>query len=262
MTREHSATPKITAELPPSWFSRTWGSLVDFCFPSLCPYCGQREAGHDSGSLFCQSCETSCTELAGRQCSRCSASVGPYVDVSTGCVHCQNERFAFEAVCSLGPYREGLKSACLRAKMQSGYSMTVGLAQHLWRLRRWQMEAWRPELIVPVPHHWWEQLRRPHLSPSNLAETLARKARIPVRLDLLRKVKRTEKQALLPVTKRRTNLKGAFAVAGQADLGGVNVLLVDDILTTGATAHECARTLKQAGAGRVFVAVIARASTR
>jgi ComF family protein len=262
MMREPATPPGIEGVVAPSGLMRAWGSLVDFCFPTLCPYCGQREASGDSGSLFCPDCEANCAALAGRQCARCSASVGPHIDGSAGCVHCRDERFAFEAACSLGPYREGLKSACLQAKMRSGHSMTVGLAQLLWRQRGHQIESWKPDLIVPVPHHWWERLRQFHLVPINLAETLARKTHKPLRLDILRKTRRTEKQALLPVTRRRGNLKGAFAVGGKADLGGASVLLVDDILTTGSTAHECAKTLKLAGAAEVYVAVIARASSR
>ncbi len=138
--REDSKLPEITPTTDPAvssaWLRRAWASVVDFCFPTLCPYCEQHEAGSEAGSLFCQQCETNCVEFSGRQCLRCSASVGPYVDVSQGCVHCSQERFAFEAVCSLGPYREGLKSACLRAKMRSGHSLTVGLAQQIWRWRQ------------------------------------------------------------------------------------------------------------------------------
>jgi len=140
--------------------------------------------------------------------------------------------------------------------------MTLGLAEQLWRLRQPQIKAWRPDLVIPVPHHWWEQLRRPHLSPATLAEELARRAHVPARFDLLHKIKQTQKQALLPVTQRRLNLRGAFGMGGHATLGGATVLLVDDILTTGSTAHECAKTLKLAGAARVYVAVLARASAR
>ena len=257
------ATPSGLDEVTaPSRLQRAWGALVDFCFPTLCPYCGEREANADSGSLFCPTCEASCASLAGRQCQRCSASVGPHLDVSAGCVHCRDERFAFEAACSLGPYREDLRSACLQAKMRSGHSMTLALARQLWRQRQPLIASWHPDLVVPVPHHWWDQLRQPHLVPTHLAEALARTARTTVRLDILHKTQRTQKQALLPVTKRRANLKGAFAVGGKADLNGASVLLVDDILTTGSTAHECAKTLKLAGAAKVYVAVIARASSR
>ena len=96
------------------------------------------------------------------------------------------------------------------------------------------------------------------MSPTTLAETLASLVRVPVRFDLLRKIKKTPKQALLPVTTRKTNLRGAFGMSGGATLDGATVLLVDDILTTGTTAHECAKVLQQAGAAKVYVAVFAR----
>ncbi len=242
----------------PPWMQRAWSSLLDFCFPALCPFCEIHEAGGESGGLFCLHCQQSCREFAVRQCQRCSASVGPYVETANGCVYCRDERFAFEAVCSLGPYRDTLRTACLRAKMQSGHSITMGLAQQLEALRRTELAAWSPDLVIPVPHRWSEHLWRPHVSPSTLAETFASSLRIPSRFDLLLKIKHTPKQALLPVTTRKTNLRGAFGIGGGATLGGATVLLVDDILTTGTTAHECAKILKQAGAGRVYVAVFAR----
>ncbi len=245
---------------PALWMHRTWTALLDFCFPVLCPYCERCETDGASDSLLCPDCQQTVRMHAGRQCQRCSSSVGPHVDTTHGCVHCREERFAFEAVCSLGPYRETLRSACLRAKMQSGHSISMGLAQQLWNLRHPEIKTWNPDLVIPVPHRWWEQVRRPHISPSTLAETLASKAGIPARFDLLSKIKHTEKQALLSVTKRKANLRGAFGIGGRATLGGATVLLVDDILTTGTTAHECAKILKQAGASRVFVAVFARAA--
>lgn len=245
---------------PPLWLPRAWSSLLDFCFPSLCPFCETREAENGSRSLFCLSCQQSCREFAGRQCVRCSATVGPFVDTTHGCVLCRNERYAFEAVCSLGPYREPLRSACLRAKVHSGHSVTMGLARQLGTLRQEQLAAWKPDLVIPVPHRWLEYLWRPHVGPSTLAETLASMLRVPVRLDLLQKIKKTQKQASLPATTRRTNVRGAFGMGGRATLGGATVLLVDDILTTGSTAHECAKVLKQAGAAKVFVAVFARVS--
>ncbi len=243
---------------PPLWLPRAWSTLLDFCFPALCPFCEASEAEEEAGALFCLKCQQSCREFSGRQCQRCSASVGPFVDTTKGCVHCRDERYAFEAVCSLGPYREPLRSACLRAKQQSGHSIAIGLAQQLGTLRHSELELWRPHLVIPVPHCWSEHVWRPHVSPTPLAETLASMLRVPARLDLLRKIKKTTKQASLPATARRTNLRGAFGMGGGATLGGARVLLVDDILTTGTTAHECAKVLKQAGATQVYVAVFAR----
>lgn len=243
---------------PSLWLPRAWSALLDFCFPALCPFCETREAESESRSLFCLNCQQICHELAGRQCQRCSAPVGPFVDTTKGCVHCRDGRYSFEAVCSLGPYREPLRSACLRAKLHAGHSIAMGLAQQVGIMRHHELMSWSPDLVIPVPHRWSEHLGRPHISSSTLAETLASMYRIPARFDLLLKIRHTPKQALLPPTKRKTNLRGAFGMGGGATLGGATVLLVDDILTTGSTAHECAKVLQQAGAAKVYVAVFAR----
>ncbi len=95
--------------------------------------------------------------------------------------------------------------------------------------------------MIPVPHLWSEQLLKPHSTPVTLAECFAAHLKVPAGLDQLAKIKRTAKQALLPVTARRQNLKGAFGIARRTEFFGTRILLVDDIMTTGTTSHECAK---------------------
>jgi ComF family protein len=114
-------------------------------------------------------------------------------------------------------------------------------------------DAW----VVPVPLHWWRHWRRGFNQAEALARALARRLDLPIRRPL-RRIKPTEKLAELSPTERARALRGAFRARKSPGLVGRTVLLVDDVLTTGATCGAAARALKQAGAARVVVAVIAR----
>lgn len=171
-------------------------------------------------------------------------------------MYCRRERFAFDRIIRLGIYEKSLRAACLRGKERGAEGMLAALAELSWEL---QADAFREtdfDLAVAVPHHWTQRLLRPHNPAETLAATWARLADIEYDAQLLRKLRRTQPQTRLNPQERRQNLKNAFAVRGE--LEGTNVLLVDDVFTTGTTANEASKTLKRAGASRVVVAVLAR----
>lgn len=238
------------------WSKQTWNAALGFCFPSLCLFCEKREPQDDS--RFCAECDQTCQSLAPRQCARCAAPLGPYVDTQARCVHCRDDSYAFDSAYCLGPYADPLRSACLRAKLAGGHALTCDLADQLWQRHGEALRSLQLQVVIPVPHLWSEQLWKPHSTPVTLAECFAAHLQVPTGLDLLAKIKRTAKQALLPVTARRQNLKGAFGIARRTEFFGTRILLVDDIMTTGTTSHECAKVLKQAGASEVHVVVIGR----
>ena len=106
-------------------------------------------------------------------------------------------------------------------------------------------------LIVPIPLSFWRKGARGFNQATLLGEALAGKLDLAFRPDLLRRVKDTPSQTSLSRPERSANVRGVFEVSGR--LGGEDLLLVDDVLTTGATAREAAKTLKKAGAGQVWV---------
>jgi ComF family protein len=112
---------------------------------------------------------------------------------------------------------------------------------------------------VPVPLHWTRRLFRGANSPETVAEVLAAKLRAAFEPELVRCRRRTRPQRTLSRADRSANVRGAFTVASDIRLDGARVLLVDDILTTGATCNEIGRALRRAGAASVSVAVLARA---
>jgi ComF family protein len=116
------------------------------------------------------------------------------------------------------------------------------------------------DLIAPVPLHWLRLFNRRFNQAALLAHALGRDAGVPVVADLLLRRRHTPSPGRLSPDQRRRNVAGAFAVkpARKALLEGRRVLLVDDVLTTGATVSACARTLRRGGAGAVDVLVLAR----
>ncbi len=117
------------------------------------------------------------------------------------------------------------------------------------------------DVIVPMPLHWFKHWQRGFNQADLLAREIGRKWRVPVR-EVVRRKKATSPQAGLTNAKRRANVQGAFRVSRGRRLDGLRVLLVDDVLTTGATASACARALKRAGAAHVSLLALARTDRR
>jgi ComF family protein len=157
----------------------------------------------------------------------------------------------------LGPYEGLLRQLVLRMKSYSG----EGLAEVVGRL--WvehgqaRLRELGAEIVIPVPLHWTRRWARGYNQSETLGRELAARLRLPFRPRWLRRRRRTPKQTHQSPTARRENVHNAFVVAAWAQLRGKTVLLVDDVLTTGSTAHEAARALRSAGAARVVVAVLA-----
>jgi predicted amidophosphoribosyltransferase len=120
-----------------------------------------------------------------------------------------------------------------------------------------QDRHWRPDVVAQVPTHWWKRAIRRHCSAEVMAATISKRLRRPNVL-LLESNRWTEKQGTLSAADRKHNVSGAFSVAGHYPLHGKRVLLVDDVLTTGATASSATKALLKAGAAEVRVAVAAR----
>jgi ComF family protein len=119
----------------------------------------------------------------------------------------------------------------------------------------------RFDAIVPMPLHWRRRWQRGFNQSELLAQEIARRWNVPVR-KLVRRARATPPQAGLTSAQRRKNVQGAFKAAGKTRLDGMRILLVDDVLTTGATAGACARVLKRAGAAHVSLLALARRDRR
>jgi len=143
-------------------------------------------------------------------------------------------------------------------KQPSHDALSAAMGRLLAARREERFAALKIDLVVPIPMYWMRLLRRGTNSPEVLSRCLGQHLGVPV-CRLLSRRRNTLPQADLSPRERFHNVRGAFRVKGRCRLQGRRILLVDDILTTGATCSEAAAVLKEAGAEMVVAAVIARA---
>lgn len=177
------------------------------------------------------------------------------------CSQCADRRYRFRSVARLGTYDGLLRSAVLRMKHAAEKPLTTAIARLLVELHEQQLKSFQVDVVVPVPMHWRRRLWRGMNSPAVVAEVAALALSVPCAPHILRRQRATQPQAELPPTRRRDNVRGAFQARAHPDLRGARVLLVDDIMTTGATCNEATRALLAGGAAYVAAAVVARAET-
>jgi len=156
----------------------------------------------------------------------------------------------------VGGYGDQLRCAVLRAKHPAGDGISRMLAELWVHKHHAALSEWGIDLIVPVPMHWLRRAVRGTNAADELARAIACFTGLP-RQSALRRVRATVMQNQLPVSQRGGNVAAAFRC--RQPLGGKTVLLVDDVVTTGATLEACGRALLAAGAGGVFAAAAAKA---
>ncbi len=246
---------------------RATGAGLDLIYPPKCEFCCSDINPPADGILFCTRCHGQLA-MARAACPRCGATVDNLLvnsnigDHSSAdrCRHCRNAEFAFDSVIALGDYRNELRSAILRIKWPAGESLAVALARLLAQQCRLQIERFAPTVIIAVPMHWTRRFSRGTNSAESLANVLGRELNLRVvRRGLVRR-RRTIHQNELPPEDRAENVAGAFRIGRGKRLRGARVLLIDDVLTTGSTASEAAKVVRQSGAATIAVAVLARAS--
>jgi ComF family protein len=228
--------------------------LLHLLYPVCCHFCGRSLT---ADGPFCDACRTAFVDDPSPVCPRCAFTVGPFAVIDGRCTHCREEAFSFNAAMRLGPYGGLLRDAVLRLKNHSGEGMAE-LFGELWADHAGAtFRALGVDALVPVPLHWRRRWRRGYNQSEAIAHGLAARLGLPCRPSWLRRTRATPMQTSQTFAGRRENVRGAFAAS--RPLAGRTVLLVDDVMTTGATASEAARALRAAGAGRVVVAVLARA---
>jgi ComF family protein len=249
--------------MPASWLVRCaeigrelGRGLLHLAYPACCQLCGRPAP---QSAPFCDACRAAFLADAPPACPHCAAEVGPFAVIDGRCVRCRGEPFRFDAALRLGPYDGPLREAVLRMKHHAGEGLAELLGQ-LWADHAGaDFRAAGADVIAPVPLHWRRRWLRGYNQSEALAHGMAARLRLPCGTCGLRRIRATPVQTSQTPAGRRENVRGAFAAARTPRLAGKTVLLIDDVMTTGATASEAAGALKAAGAGRVVVAVLTHA---
>ncbi len=250
-----------------SWVSRAAEGLFSVLFPSDCRICGEPLL-NISRLPVCLDCLGAMEPIRGRVCSICGERVLSSYALSDSdgimrCPVCRRLDRPFARAVAYGSYDEGLRELIHLLK----YNGVRPAAAVLGRMLAEAIAPLTPVftqdevLVIPVPLYKGKMRQRGF----NQAELIARAAlkhlgdpRLRLDAAFLQRVRDTHSQIGLTSHQRRENMRGAFAVPVAAEVNGREVVLVDDVYTTGTTVSECAKVLRRAGARRVWVATVAR----
>lgn len=232
-------------------------ACAELLFPPVCLLCAQETSTRQS--RICVPCQQKLNTDRALRCPRCAKPLPQYsIRSASGCGSCRDKRWRFDRTIALGIYGDSVRELVLRLKQSRHEALCLATGELLANQIRRELEGKLPDLVAPVPMHWWRKLLRGTNDAELLAESVARQLGIPFRAGLLRCLRPTRKQGTLLPTERKRNIRGAYAVHRRAKVSGAHVLVVDDVMTTGATANELAKVLRRAGAPEVSIAVVAR----
>jgi ComF family protein len=236
--------------------------LVNFLYPPRCASCDASLA--DAGNRrVCAECLAHVEALPAALCPVCGAGASTAALRDDRCGRCIEHPPAFRRAVAIARYRisaqdeQGSLPALIR-RHKYGLDQAVGRAIAEYLPDELPLDRAQYDLIVPVPLHrrrlWWRGFNQAAL----LADEIGRRLALPLDATALRRVRATAAQTARDHDARRRNVRRAFAVRRPARVRGRRILLIDDVMTTGATADECARTLRGAGATVVDVFTLMR----
>jgi ComF family protein len=228
-------------------------AVLDLLFPPLCIGC--RAAVADAG--FCATCWSKLSFLDGPACACCGLPFPVALEGENLCAVCLARPPAFDQARAILAYDEHSRGAILALKHADRLELVPGFAR--WLARTGETLIAQSDVIVPVPLHRARLWQRRYNQSAELARKLARGWEREFDPFALVRSRATPSQGAMTSAKaRRRNVLSAFKVPDPGRVKGKTVLLLDDVLTTGATAEACARALKRASAAKVNVLALAR----
>jgi ComF family protein len=236
------------------------GALASVVFPSPCRICGEPLV-NASRVPVCQACLDGFVRIGEPTCQCCGRPFGnesvPAVPEPL-CRLCRVKFYAFDRARSFAMYDDALIEAVLLLKYEEVARLGDWFAARLAEIVEREPEAWRADVVVPVPLHRERQRERGYNQAELIARPLARQLGLKLERYLLARTRPRPPQLVLSRTEHWKSVRGAYATREGLKVDNLRVLLVDDVLTTGATLDACSRALKKAGAAMVLGLAVVR----
>ncbi|MDR0634028.1 MAG: ComF family protein [Azoarcus sp.] len=228
--------------------ARLAGCAADAFLAQDCLLCGQASGGE----ILCAACADDLPRRPALRCPRCALPTA----LGETCGPCLAHPPHYDRTLAVFDYAFPLDKLIQAFKYGHRLALAACLGKELTRLAQASGPESRADLIVPLPLHPTRLRERGFNQALELARPVARALGLPLDFEVCTRIRHTPAQAGLPWKQRGKNVRGAFHCA--RDLSGRRILLVDDVMTTGASLDECARTLKRHGAAEVTLLVVAR----
>ena len=234
---------------------------ADFIFPRHCLCCGKTNPDGEYGYI-CDECRETLRLLTGARCMKCSEPIGPATLPNVnGCAKCIDRKFAFDKSLCLCAFDGAGREIVHALKYRTGVYVLGDISKIAAKISETETFL-KDAILVPVPLHITRTMKRHYNQSELIAKAVVKKypdanAKIA---KLLRRTRRTSTQTSFDKQERAANIKGAFAATKKAGeiSKEANIVIVDDVMTSGATLSECARVLKISGFCRVDAFALAR----
>ena len=238
----------------------TLDAVTSVLFPAPCRICGQILT-NASRIPVCNDCLVSFEKIVPPLCECCGrpfASVVTSQAIKPLCRLCRSKLFAFEPARSFAIYNDTLFEAILLMKYEEVTRLGHWFAERIAECVAQEMDEWSADAVVPVPLDADRKRERGYNQAELIARPLAKRLGMRVEARLLERIKPRPPQLLLSRSERWKSTHGAYATPNGVRVDNLRILLVDDVMTTGATLDACARALKKAGAAKMLGLTVAR----
>jgi competence protein ComFC len=230
-------------------------TLIELLYPSNCVECGHAQS---PGVLLCEQCKKGVYRITEPYCNVCSRPFEGRISGIFACPNCEDRPPAFDCVVSKYHAKGVLRELIHRFKYGRQFYLRGVLAEYLVESMQDARILSQPaDCIVPVPLHPTRLRERGFNQAEALAEAAFKRGGIPI-LRCIQRKRYTQTQTRFDRSERMLNLRNSFAMRKNSDVRGKHLVLLDDILTTGSTLHECALVLREAGAESVRAITVAR----
>lgn len=234
--------------------------LETLVFPAMCRICRSEPAGAEEGYVGLRCRNHGVRLIEPPYCERCGTAFDGEIEQIFHCPNCEQEPPVFRVARSAARFDHAVREAVHQYKYQRALHFEPFLLELVLAASAGSINAEAYDALVPVPLHFLRRWSRQFNQAERLSRALTRRIGVPTRTDLLKRRRATETQTRFSREERELNMRDAFKFAGGSDLQGARLLIVDDVMTTGATVNACAEKLMEHGAGIVDVWTVARGS--